>query len=96
MTQVSHNYVSPDQEVVIERAANKISRRGFRMPALALFESGPLVPFLSSQLLWVAQPALSFFIPTQKIRQAAELLESPKAVSILIEYLHVADETRDS
>ena len=96
MTQVSQNHVTPDHEAVIEQVANEICRRGFRLPALTLLESGPLIPFLGSQLLWVTQPALSLFMPSQKIRQAAELLETPDAMSILTERLRVNAESKDS
>ncbi|MBE2224578.1 MAG: hypothetical protein IAF02_23770 [Anaerolineae bacterium] len=95
MTQVSQNHVTPDQKVAIEQAANEICRRGFRVPALAVLESGPFFPFLGSQLLWIAQPALSLFLPSHKIRQAAELLEAPEAMLILTETLHANDDTRD-
>ena len=96
MTQVSQNHVSPDQEIAIEQAANEICRRGFRVPVLAVLESGPLFPFLGSQLLWIAQPALSLFMPSHKIRQAAELLEAPEVMSILTKTLGESDDTRDS
>jgi hypothetical protein len=66
------------------------------LPALTLLESGPLIPFLGSQLLWVTQPALSLFMPSQKIRQAAELLETPEALSSLTEQLRVSDVPRNS
>ena len=96
MTQVSQNHVKPDHKAVIEQAANEICRRGFRAPALAMLEGGPLIPFLGSQLLWVAQPALSLFMPSHKIRQAAKLLETPEAMSSLTECLRVSNDTRNS
>lgn len=96
MTQVTQNHITPDHKVVIEQVANEICRRGLRLPALTLLESGPLIPFLGSQLLWVTQPALSLFMPSQKINQAAELLETPEALSSLKEQLRVSDEPRNS
>lgn len=96
MTQVSQDHITPDHKVTIEQTASEICRRGLRVPALAVLESGPLIPFLSSQLLWIAQPALSLFIPSHNIRQAAELLEKPEALTILTEYLHENDDTRDN
>jgi hypothetical protein len=96
MTQVSQNHVTPEQTVAIKQAANEICRRGFRVPALVILESGPLIPFLGSQLLWVAQPALSLFIPSHKIRQAVEMLETSEAMSTLTEILRNQDDIRDS
>lgn len=96
MTQVSQDHVTPDHTIVIAQVANEICQRGFCVPALAVLESGPLIPFLSSQLIWVIQPALSLFIPSPKIRQAAELLETPEALSILSEQLRMSNDTRDS
>ncbi len=92
----SENKVALENEVALAQIANDICRRGFRVPALVVLESGPLLPFLGSQLLWVAQPALSLFIPSHKVRQAAEILETPEALSILSDYLREGDDTRDS
>lgn len=96
MTQVTQNHVTPDQKVAIEQTADEICRRGFRLPALTMLENGPFIPFLGSQILWVAQPALSLFISSQKIRQAAELLETPEAISILTNCLREGDDTREN
>ena len=96
MTQAIKDQTTSENKVAIEQVANDICRRGFRVPALAVLESGPLLPFLGSQLLWVVQPALSLFIPSHKVRQAAELLEAPEALSILTDYLREGHDTRDS
>ena len=96
MTQAIQDHITSENKVAIEQVANNICRRGFRVPALAVLESGPLLPFLGSQLLWVAQPALSLFMPSHTIRQAAELLDEPEALSLLTEYLREGNDTRDS
>ncbi len=96
MTQVTQNHITSKNKVAIGQIASEICHRGFRVPTLIVLESGPLIPFLGSQLLWIAQPALSFFIPSHNVRKAAELLETPEALSILTDYLRVSDDTRDS
>jgi len=96
MTQATQNHITSEHEGAIEKVANDICRRGFRVPALAVLESGPLIPFLGSQLLLIAQPALSLFIPSHNVRQAAELLETPATLTILTDYLRAGDDTRDN
>lgn len=95
MTQATQNQITSEHNMEIEQVADDICRHGFCVPALAILESGPLLPFLGSQLLWIAQPALSLFIPSHKVRQAAELLEKPEALSTLADYLRAGDDTRD-
>lgn len=101
MTQVSPKQKSPDDQVIpdhtttIQTMAAEIVHRGFRVPALLVLEAGPLFTYLGSQLLWVAQPALSVFLPGGQIQQAASLLESPEAVDALTHYLYTAKETEE-
>lgn len=95
MTQATRNQITSEHNMEMEQIADDICRHGFRVPALAVLESGPLIPFLGSQLIWLAQPALSLFISSHKVRQAAELLEKPEALSTLTDYLRVGDDTRD-
>lgn len=96
MTQATQNQITTNHKAVIDQIAAEIYRRGLRVPALMILENGPLIPFLSSQLLWIAQPALSLFMPSAKIRQAADLLETPSAITQLSEQLRTEDETRKS
>mgnify|MGYP006909085997 CR=1 FL=1 len=96
MTEATQNQISTTDKTDIDQIATEICQRGLRTPAVFLLESGPLFPFLGSQLLWIAQPALSLFLPSHKIRQAAELLETPSAITRLCEQLRTKDETRES
>ena len=71
-----------DQEL-LDRLAEMLCRNGLRMPVLVALEAGRPLAFLGGQLLWVAQPALSLFFPDQSVREFAQVLEEPGAVTAL-------------
>ena len=75
--------VSVDDETFLDQVADAICRYGLRLPALLALQIGHPATFLGGQFLWVAQPALSFFLPTHQIRRVAVLLEEPRAVDAL-------------
>jgi hypothetical protein len=50
---------------------------------LIFLEAGHPLTFLGGQLLWVAQPALSLFMPANVVAEAAQLLEEPESVKAL-------------
>jgi hypothetical protein len=68
----------------LEQIATFIQARGLCWPALLALEAGRPLTLLGGQLLWVAQPALSLFMPGRWIQQTAQLLEDPAAVAALI------------
>jgi len=72
-----------DQEQLIEQVVTQINRLGLRTPTLIALGTGHPFTFLSSQLLWIAQPVFSLFMPSQTIHQLAQLLEKPSAVHAL-------------
>ena len=76
----------------IEQVAAFVEARGLRLPTLLALEAGRPLTFLGGQLLWIAQPALSLFMPGQWIQQAAQLLEEPEAVAALVARLEEAGE----
>ena len=76
--------IAPEQENFLDQMSEMISQQGFRVPALVILEAGRPLTFLGGQLLWLLQPALSLLLPTQKISQAAQLLENPEMVNELI------------
>lgn len=76
-----------DQAHLLEQVVNIINRFGLRTPTLIALEVGHPFTFLSSQLLWIAQPALSLLMPSGRIDQFARLLEDPSAIQALIEQL---------
>lgn len=77
-------------ELFIKRVAAAIWRHGLREPALLALQVGHPLTFLGSQLLWVSQPALSLFLPSEDVRQLAELLEQPEGLRTLQAHLQQA------
>ncbi|MCP4428118.1 MAG: hypothetical protein GY803_26830 [Chloroflexi bacterium] len=80
-------HTASEQDRFLNQVAGAISRRGLRFPALIALDAGRPLTFLLGQFLWVAQPALSLFGPSQALRQTARLLENPEAVAALIAHL---------
>ena len=76
-----------EQEVLLDKMAVRIRQYGLAIPAVVALQIGHPLTFLSGQLLWGGQPALSLFLPTQKIRQVAQSLEDPAAVQGLLHRL---------
>ncbi len=72
------------QEALIDEIATAVCRRGWQAPVTILLEMGPPLHFLGEQFLWLAQPALSLFVPSSFVRQIAQLLAEPKAVQQLV------------
>ena len=78
-----------DDDLLLEELARHLSRRGLREPALLAVEVGqPLLPFVS-QLLYIAQPALSMVWPAKRVGRVAGLLEKPGIGEQLVAYLEV-------
>lgn len=79
--------IEQEHDTFLNEVVDFLCRRGLRLPALIILEAGQPLAYLGGQMLWVAQPALSLFLPADKIRQTAQLLEQPTAVSGLIQRL---------
>lgn len=90
MTQELADQVSNDEKQLIEQLAATLRRKGWGIPALVVLEAGRPLTFLGGQLLWLAQPALSLFMPGDEVRRMAELLENPQAVTALLARLETA------
>lgn len=90
MTQGLPDQVSCDDDRLIERLADGLQQRGWRLPALVALEAGRPLTFLGGQLLWLAQPALSLFMAGDDVRRMAQLLENPQAVAALVARLETA------
>ena len=72
------------EEQFLDSIADGLSRRGWRLPALAALEAGRPFAFVGGQLLWLSQPVLSLFIPKQMIDRTARLLEEPESIDALV------------
>ncbi|HEX6383717.1 MAG TPA: hypothetical protein VF177_03505 [Anaerolineae bacterium] len=80
----------PDQEW-LDQFTDTLCRHGLRLPALIALEAGRPMAFLTGQLLWVAQPALSLFFSSKELYQMAQLLEEPAAVEALVTRLEARE-----
>ncbi len=79
--------LSTQEAQLVEQIAQKINRFGLKLPLLFMLDAGQPLSFIGGQLLWVAQPALSLFVPSQQVRQWAQLLENPSAIRSLKQQL---------
>ncbi len=75
----------------IDELATAVRRRGWQTPVTILLEVGPPLHFIGEQMLWLAQPALSLFIPSHLIRQLAQVLAEPTAVHTLVGRLNTQE-----
>lgn len=72
---------------LVEALAGALRRRGWAMPALLALESGRPLVLPLAQLLWLAQPVLSLFVPRPQVGRLATFLEDPSAIQTLIDNL---------
>ena len=89
MTDVVQN--QPLDDPALDQIAATISRYGLRLPALLVLETGHPLTFLGGQLMLISMPALSLFVPAQKIRHIASLLEDQNAMTALVARLEAAE-----
>jgi hypothetical protein len=71
-----------------------LQRRGWSAAALLLIEAGGPLAFLGGQLVWLAQPLLSFLFSPTSLHHLARLLEEPAALKALHQQLLMAEEKR--
>lgn len=81
----------PYHDADIVHLAATLQRWGLGTPARIFLEAGHPATFLGGQLLWLAQPALSLFVPWRRIRQTAQLLEEPEKVASLVAHLEAGE-----
>ena len=75
---------SPNRDPLLDKIATTLKQRGLHTAALTLLEAGQPLAFIGSQLLWLAQPALTLLWPSSQVRQLAQLMEDPAAVRALM------------
>ena len=82
-----------ESDAFVQAVAATIGQHGWGSTVAALLENGQPVAFLSSQALWVAEPALSLLFDQETIRRLALLLEDPTAVEMLVQHLTQHEQT---
>ena len=80
---LSHN-LSADDLAFIKRIALKIYRSGFVTAAVFLLEMGKPLALLASHAVIFMGPILTAFIQTDGYYRAAEILEEPDHIELLI------------
>jgi len=83
----------PELHLYASRVANQLRQRHLELPASILLEAGRPLALVVSQLLWLAQPMMGLLMPHRDVSKAAELLENPESVALLLELL--SHEQRD-
>lgn len=72
------------QELLIDRLARWIARRGLVTPGVFLLEINKPFSFLGSQALWMLQPLMGPLVGRESIAAYAQLLEDPTAIDRLL------------
>jgi hypothetical protein len=78
---------SPNRDLFLDQITTSLKQRGLHTVALTLLEAGQPLVFVGGQLLWLAQPALGLFWPTERLGQIAQLMEDPAALHSLMHRL---------
>ncbi len=75
------------REEVLNRLARRIAELGMTAPAILFFESFKPLAFLGAQLLWVAQPLLSFGFNAADYNDFTLIVQEPDGVEALLAHL---------
>lgn len=73
------------KRVVIEKLARAIVARRLEAPATLFLEVNRPLGFIYSQAAFFARPFLNFFLPPAEVQAAAEVLDDPKAMDLLLD-----------
>ena len=73
----------PDQEKFLRTIVALLDRYRLRIPALIFLDVASPLALPGAQVLWVAQPILSLFLPRTALEQLGNALEQPGALSEL-------------
>ncbi len=83
------------KRAVIEKLARAIVSRRLEAPATLFLELNRPLGFIYSQATFFARPFLSFFLSPADVQAAAEVLDDPKAMDLLLDTIG-AMSTRES
>lgn len=81
-------FATSTMEIAAQVAA-ALHHAGLATPLYLALDTGRPLAFLGAQCLFIAQPALSLFLPRITINQLAHLLEEPAGVELLLEKLEI-------
>jgi len=71
--------------------ARHLQRWGLSQPAAVLLEAGGPITILAAQFVYLGQPLLNSFLPTDQWRAAGEMLENPQACRSFAAFLREED-----
>jgi len=80
------------KRAVIEKLARAIVARRLEAPATLFLELNRPLGFIYSQAAFFARPFLSFFLPRVDVQAAAEVLDDPRAMDLLLETIGAMSE----
>ncbi len=83
-----------ERDAMIEKIAMDIHRRGLETPAILFLEMHKPLSFFASQTLIVTTPLIAPIVGFDRVRNAANLLESRDNVELLIRRIEQLSETR--
>lgn len=75
------------RDQMIDQCAQALRRWRMVTPALMFLESHRPLSFIASQLMLVAEPAMSLIMPVDGPRELSRLLEDPEGISLLVDAL---------
>ena len=88
--------VKARKQQIIEKLARAIIARRLEAPAALFLELNRPIGFFMSQATLFARPFLSFFLPTQDVSAAAEVLADPQALNELLDRLAAVEKPEPS
>lgn len=84
-----------ERDAMIEKIAMDIHRRGLETPAILFLEMHKPLSFFASQTLIVTTPLIAPIVGFDRVRNAANLLESRDNVELLIRRIEELAASRD-
>tara|TARA_B100001094_G_scaffold167121_1_gene161735 strand:+ start:227 stop:547 length:321 start_codon:yes stop_codon:yes gene_type:complete len=83
---ISHS-ISKEDELFIERVAEKIFKSGFVTPAIFFLEMTKPLALLGSHFLIFLGPVINAFIQSDKYYRSAQVFEEPKNIEKLLQVI---------
>ncbi len=85
--------LTPEEEALLERLANRVVELRLEIPAILTLETGKPLSLLASQTMVFFEPLVASLIPHPDYRRLAQLIERREVVESLIRQIeHKADD----